>query len=492
VSEQQMNEDMLSAYLDGELTDEERAAVEARLAESAEWREQLAEIDEVRRLVRGMPAREAPAGVFEVRAADKPAPAASAATVSPLRRHRRALAAVTAVAAALVAIVVVTPHRTTTHPSVANLAAEHAARASEGEDPVTGLAGIAAERSGPSTVADGSARARAPRLIDAIRVPATVSGTSAPMPISPRMAQQLFNRALQATQKDQFRGTVLVTWTDHGQEQTRSIAVLESDSVLHLGGDVVLSAGDRRLLRSNDGWQVLWAGAVGRVPNPGRKYTFDLMPGAKIAGRVADELAVRVRASGAVIERSFFDEETGLLLRRDRLDGKGHIVRQIAYTEISPPLPVPPVTPRLPAPGPGRHDRGPSGLKPGQHSMVAPERIGDGFRLSGRDLDANGNVQLYYSDGVLHASVFERAAELDWDRLPSGGTKGKIAGHDVQQYSSPSASEVVWERGGTTYVLVTDAGPSEISAMVQSFPRERSPSVVERIGHFLGGPFHWD
>ena len=37
--------EMLSAYLDGELSAPERAAVEARLAESAEWR---AELDEVR------------------------------------------------------------------------------------------------------------------------------------------------------------------------------------------------------------------------------------------------------------------------------------------------------------------------------------------------------------------------------------------------------------------------------------------------------------
>jgi anti-sigma factor RsiW len=487
-----MNDDMLSAYLDGELTDEERAAVEARLAESPEWRAQLAEIDEVRHLVRGMPVRNAPPGVLQPPAVDPRAPAAGTATVSPLRRHWRPVAAVAAVAAVLVAIVVVTPHRATTHPSVAALANEHAARASEGGDPVTGLAGIAAERSGPSTVADGAARGREPRLIDATRAPTIVRGTSAPVQISPGKAQQLFDRAQEATEKDQFRGTVLVTWIDHGQQQMRSIAVFEGDGVLHLGGDVVLSAHDRSLLRSNGGWQVLWAGAVGRGPNPGRKYTFDLMPGAKIAGRVTDELAVRLRASGAVVGRVFFDQETGLLLRRDQLDGKGRILRQVAYSEISPPLPAPSVTPTLPAPAPGRSNRGPVGLKPGERSVVAPKHIGDGFRLAGRDLDANGNVQLYYSDGVLHVSVFERAADLDWDRLQSGGTKGSIAGHDVVQYSTPSAMEVLWESGGMTYALVTDAGPNEVTAIVKSFPRERSPSVVERIGHFLGGPFHSD
>jgi anti-sigma factor RsiW len=489
---EQMNEDMLSAYLDGELTDEERATVEARLAESPEWREQLAEIDEVRRLVRGMPVRNAPPGALELPAVDTRAPAAGTATVSPLRRHRRAIAAVAAVAAALVAIVVVTPHRTTTQPSVAALADEHAARASQGEDPVADLAGIAAARSQPSTTADGSTSGQEPRLIDASHAPSVVRGSSAPTPISPRQAQQLVDRALEAAQKDQFRGTMLVTWTDHGQDQTRSIAVFESDGVLHVGADVVLSSADRRLLHSTGGWQLLWAGAVGRAPNPGRKYTFDLMPGAKIAGRAADELAVRLRSSGAVVERSFFDQETGLLLRRDQLDRKGRIVRQVAYTEISPPLPVPPVTPTLPAPGPGHRDRGPVPLKPGQSSLVAPKHIGDGFRLAGRDLDANGNVQLYYSDGVLHVSVFERAADLDWDGLQSGGTKGSIAGHDVVQYSTPSAIEVMWESGGTTYVLVTDAGPNDVTAIVKSFPRERSPSVVERIGHFLGGPFHLD
>ena len=36
--------DMLSAYLDGELTDAERAAVDAQLEASPEWRDELAEV----------------------------------------------------------------------------------------------------------------------------------------------------------------------------------------------------------------------------------------------------------------------------------------------------------------------------------------------------------------------------------------------------------------------------------------------------------------
>ena len=57
--------DMLSAYLDGELTDDERAAVEARLEVSAEWRAELAEVESVRTIVRGLPERDAPPGFWD-------------------------------------------------------------------------------------------------------------------------------------------------------------------------------------------------------------------------------------------------------------------------------------------------------------------------------------------------------------------------------------------------------------------------------------------
>ena len=57
--------DMLSAYLDGELTDAERAAVEQRLDVSEEWRTELAEVQSVRAIMRGLPARDAPPGFWD-------------------------------------------------------------------------------------------------------------------------------------------------------------------------------------------------------------------------------------------------------------------------------------------------------------------------------------------------------------------------------------------------------------------------------------------
>jgi anti-sigma factor RsiW len=57
--------DMLSAYLDGELTDAERATVETQLASSPEWREELTEVRAARDALRGLPEREAPSGFWD-------------------------------------------------------------------------------------------------------------------------------------------------------------------------------------------------------------------------------------------------------------------------------------------------------------------------------------------------------------------------------------------------------------------------------------------
>ena len=58
-------EELLSAYLDGEATPDERALVERRLAESAEWREVLDEVRATRELLLALPVREAPAGFWD-------------------------------------------------------------------------------------------------------------------------------------------------------------------------------------------------------------------------------------------------------------------------------------------------------------------------------------------------------------------------------------------------------------------------------------------
>jgi anti-sigma factor RsiW len=144
--------DLLSAYLDGELTDAERATVETQLEASAAWRDELAEVSAARDALRGLPQRDAPGGFWDavhaaVTAADDEHDLADHEVVVPIttarstRRRWAWLAASAAAVAAVVAIIVV-PHRSQVSPNVAAVVAQHGAQGSDNGDPVSLLAPV--------------------------------------------------------------------------------------------------------------------------------------------------------------------------------------------------------------------------------------------------------------------------------------------------------------------------------------------------------------
>lgn len=147
--------EMLSAYLDDELTVAERRAVEARLAESAEWRVELEDVRIARTAVRNLGLRDAPAGFWDavfanVEAADDDEvarPAVIAAPVVPMapRRPRRRVAWLAAAAAAIVLVVVAViavPRRSQVTPNVTAVVAQHGAQGSDAGDPISMLAPV--------------------------------------------------------------------------------------------------------------------------------------------------------------------------------------------------------------------------------------------------------------------------------------------------------------------------------------------------------------
>jgi len=156
----------LSAYLDGELDTEARAQLEARLADSPEWRAELDDVQVARDAVRSLAPREAPAGFWErvtaaVEAAPVDAPtdpelvAAGAGAGAPVvgieqardrrQARRRAVAWIggsAAVAAAVGALFVI-PGRPTVRPNVTAVAVHHGAMSARDGDPISGLVPIA-------------------------------------------------------------------------------------------------------------------------------------------------------------------------------------------------------------------------------------------------------------------------------------------------------------------------------------------------------------
>jgi anti-sigma factor RsiW len=135
--------DMLSAYLDGELTTVERAEVEARLEASAEWRDELAEVRTARDALRALPERDAPDGFWDDVYAGVVDDVVVPISDAPSRRRPRWtwVAAGAAAVAAVVAIIVV-PHRNQVSPDVTAVVAQHGAQSSDNGDPVSMLAPV--------------------------------------------------------------------------------------------------------------------------------------------------------------------------------------------------------------------------------------------------------------------------------------------------------------------------------------------------------------
>jgi anti-sigma factor RsiW len=153
------NEDVLSAYLDGECTAAERAWVEEQLATSPEVRAVLDEVRVARAAVRALPMRDAPAEFWSRLLAgdaevlpELEATAAGAgnpvdlAEASRRRRPTRWIAVATgAAAAALIAAVVLVPQPESVDPPVAAFTEAHAVRSSLQDDAVSSLAPLAVQ-----------------------------------------------------------------------------------------------------------------------------------------------------------------------------------------------------------------------------------------------------------------------------------------------------------------------------------------------------------
>ncbi len=143
-----LSEDLLSAYIDGELGPADRNLVESHLAESAQWRVVLDEITNVRSALRSLPERDAPSEFWERLAAVTDTEAAVIDIDKYRRRNRRRNRWMTAiggaaVAAVLVIGIVVIPKTDKAQPPIGVFSNRHAVQAVNGGAPIVDLVSVA-------------------------------------------------------------------------------------------------------------------------------------------------------------------------------------------------------------------------------------------------------------------------------------------------------------------------------------------------------------
>jgi hypothetical protein len=305
-------------------------------------------------------------------------------------------------------------------------------------------------------------------------------------------ARRLLEHSSDAATDHDFAGTVEVEWQDGGRRREQIVAVEVKDGVLHLGKDRLLGAGNRRMLKTDSGWELLWsAPARSRGPDAAAKYGLTLGRRVSVAARPATVVVIRRRGSDDVRERLYFDDATGMLLRRDQLDTRGRLTRSFAFVKLSAPTPASRREPdELPKVARSRREVA-DALKSAPDQLTAPRHIGRGFVLAGVYAQPDGAVQVYYADGLLGLSVFEREGDLDWDALPAGGRSVRLNGTRARVYSTAAGSAAVWTADGITYTCVTDAPDDELAAIVDGMDAADEPGVMEDMGRFITRPFSW-
>lgn len=108
-------------------------------------------------------------------------------------------------------------------------------------------------------------------------------------------------------------------------------------------------------------------------------------------------------------------------------------------------------------------------------------------RLAGYDLvDAYrspGGLHVLYQRGAYGLSVFELPGSVDWDTLPSDGTRLELAGHDAWRWDGPPANGrvVVLEDDQMVMIVVGDELGSAVLDVAAALPGARDESMPTRM-----------
>lgn len=301
-----------------------------------------------------------------------------------------------------------------------------------------------------------------------------------PAPVVEDAARRLLERAAVAPATASYTGTQFVSaWTSEGTTSQ----VLEVSHTAAAPADPSLLDGDAVALLS-------------------RHYSLTAGGRAHVAGRPADVVEARRPGSASdvtadpVVARFWLDRATGLVLRREVYDRKGHRVRASAFVDVT----------VREGTGNGSSRTSPSRSPwPSTLDVTALRRL----RTSGWDcpselpgplplVDARRGgaggaiVHLSYADGIASISLFQQRGHLDREQL-RGYRRESVEGRDVW-VRAELPRRVVWSRGGIVYTVVADAPERTVDRAVhvlRAGADEGAGGPMDRLGRGLDRVGSW-
>jgi len=212
---------------------------------------------------------------------------------------------------------------------------------------------------------------------------------------------------------------------------------------------------------------------VGRLA---RNYTIDVAGPATVAGRGVQAVSVISKYSGNLVERFWIDDESKLVLRRERYHPDGSLAFKSEFDNVRLVNDLPKslfdlvVPPGMALVAGASYAQSSTDVTPLAGSVrfkiVAPKDLPDGFALEKGDVASNSGVdtiQLVYTDGLRTFSLFENAG----GKLPTFDANsahaipvGSAAGEFAYQ---TGVTLVSWLDDGLNLTLVGDLSPRELA-----------------------------
>lgn len=193
----------------------------------------------------------------------------------------------------------------------------------------------------------------------------------------------------------------------------------------------------------------------------------------QVCGRPTTVIEAR-RTDGTTAGRFHIDTRTGLMLRRELLDGQGREVNLTMFTEWHPtaprPEPIAMVAPQT-IETPWAHELAGTDLGalrkagwPVSESLPGNLKLYDARQLDG----AQPVVHLGYTDGLSVVSVFlQRGALAAAGRV--GWQQGRRGGRTVYTHDTVQ-QRAMWGSRGYVYTVMADAPPNTVDAAVSALP----------------------